>query len=158
MPPPGGKVGSDTGGWEPTVASIYFSTINGNGVDQGTLLRGLASGSKISIHKATDSAISSSWITSGPGVEDIADKYFTFPVSYNDSTGSPTAAETMSCQFDAPIPATLDQNVVQLANIAAALMSPTQQAHNCDQAVALAVELYLDAREALHAKSTTMGL
>lgn len=146
MPPPGGKVGSDTGGWESTVTSLYFSTVNGNGVDQGALLRDTLTGSKISIHKATDSTVFSSWLTTGPGTESTG--YFTFPVSFVDSVGTPTAV-TMTCQFEAPALPSLDQNVVQLANIAAILIAPTQCAHNCEEAVSLAVELYFDCKTKL---------
>jgi hypothetical protein len=47
--------------------SLYFSAKNVNNVDQGVMLRAVPNGSRIRIHKATDSSIYSLWQTTSAG-------------------------------------------------------------------------------------------
>ena len=67
MPPPGGKCGSSSGMGTAAV-SLYFSAKNVNNVDQGVMLRAVPNGSRIRIHKATDSSIYSLWQTTSAGM------------------------------------------------------------------------------------------
>ena len=106
MPPPNGKVGSDTGDWSSSVTQLYFTAIDVHNIDQSAMLEKVAVNSEIRIHRATNSAIYSRWKVIEVPVK--AGSLFNFPVSLVESSGT-VSVTTHGCVFgslapDAPVP------------------------------------------------------
>lgn len=99
MPPPNGKVGSNTGGWSAAVTNLYFTVKDSHNVDQSAMLLNVKIDSRIRIQKASDSSIYSLWKVTGEQIESIEKTYRTFPVAYLESNGTPTVT-TYGCVFE----------------------------------------------------------
>jgi hypothetical protein len=88
LPIPNGKVGSNTGGWQPSVTNLYFSSKNDAGADKSSLLRDVVAGSYVTIIKATDSTIFGKWKVS-KAEEKFEEGYFDYTVVFIDQSGDP---------------------------------------------------------------------